>query len=218
MHFAKEHLNEPLLRFQGDLAVNQLAVVDRKEFDNVVTWKGLAVNRVALDVEPTTVKIAEVVWQEPSMQMVVEADGQLNVSQLAASPPPGDQAAAKVPEGEKSPAKAAEPVPVTIDQVKLVKLAASLKTGPSNEREDQPDGVWRNHQRVIVQATEESRCQSHGQDRSGGATENRRKDQSTERGRLHRLGHYTGRNGPDAGWFVQRQICRLRIVQGQALA
>ncbi|MEQ1681164.1 MAG: DUF748 domain-containing protein, partial [Nitrospira sp.] len=127
LHFAKEHPNEPLLRFQGDLAVNRLAVVDRKEFDNVVTWKGLAVNRVALDVEPTAVKIAEVVWQEPSMQMVVEADGQLNVSQLAASPPLGDQAAAKEPEGEKSPAKAAEPVPVTIDQVKLVKLAARFE-------------------------------------------------------------------------------------------
>lgn len=127
LHFAKEHPNEPLLRFQGDLAVNQLAVVDRKEFDNVVTWKGLTVNRVALDVEPTAVKIAEVVWQEPSMQMVVEADGQLNVSQLAASPPPGDQAAAKEPEGKKSPAKAAEPVPVTIDQVKLVKLAARFE-------------------------------------------------------------------------------------------
>ncbi|THJ17324.1 MAG: DUF748 domain-containing protein [Nitrospira sp. CG24B] len=92
-----------------------------------MTWKRLAVNRVALDVEPTVVKIAEVVWQEPSMQMVVEADGQLNVSQLAASPPPGDQAAAKEPEGEKSPAKAAEPVPVTIDQVKLVKLAARFE-------------------------------------------------------------------------------------------
>jgi len=127
LHFAKEHQNEPLLRFQGDLAINQLAVVDRKEFDNVVTWKGLAVNRVALDVEPTAVKIAEVVWQEPSMQMVVEADGQLNVSQLAASPPPGDQAAAKEPEGEKSHTKTAEPVPVTIDQVKLVKLTARFE-------------------------------------------------------------------------------------------
>lgn len=127
LHFAKEHPNEPLLRFQGDLAVNQLAVVDRKEFDNVVTWKGLAVNRVALDVEPTAVKIAEVVWQEPSMQMVVEADGQLNVSQLAASPPSGDQAAAEQSEAKKSPTKAAEPVSVTIDQVKLVKLAARFE-------------------------------------------------------------------------------------------
>jgi len=127
LHFAKEHHNGPMLRFQGDLAVNRLAVVDRKEFDNVLTWKGLAVNRMALDLEPTAVKVAEVVWQEPSVQMVVEADGQLNVSQLAASPPPGDQAVPKEPEGEKSQAKPAEPVPVTIDQVKLVKLAARFE-------------------------------------------------------------------------------------------
>ena len=127
LRFAKEHQNEPMLRFQGDLAVNRLAVVDRKEFDSVLTWKGLAVNRVALDLEPTAVKIAEVVLQEPSVQMVVEADGQLNVSQLAASPPPVDQAVPKEPEGEKSQAKPAEPVPVTIDQVKLVKLAARFE-------------------------------------------------------------------------------------------
>ena len=128
VHFAKEHPNEPMLRFQGDLAVNQLVVVDRKEFDNVLTWKRLAVNRVGLDVEPTAVKIAEVVWQEPSVQMVVEADGQLNLSHLAASPPPGDQAASpKELETEKSHAKPAEPVPVTIEQVKLVKLAARFQ-------------------------------------------------------------------------------------------
>ena len=128
VHFAKEHPNEPMLRFQGDLAVNQLAVVDRKEFDNVLTWKRLAVNRVGLDVEPTAVKIAEVVWQEPFVQMVVEADGQLNLSHLAASPPPGDQAAPpKELETEESHAKPAEPVPVTIEQVKLVKLAARFQ-------------------------------------------------------------------------------------------
>ncbi|CUS32620.1 DUF748 domain-containing protein [Candidatus Nitrospira nitrificans] len=128
VHFAKAHPNEPMLRFQGDLAVNQLAVVDRKEFDNVLTWKRLAVNRVALDVEPTAVNIAEVVWQEPSVQMVVEADGQLNLAHLAASPPSGDQAApTKELETEKSHAKPAEPVPVTIDQVKLIKLAARFQ-------------------------------------------------------------------------------------------
>ncbi len=128
VHFAKTHPNEPMLRFQGDLAVNQLAVVDRKEFDNVLTWKRLAVNRVALDVEPTAVKIAEVVWQEPSVQMVVEADGQLNLAHLAASPPSGDQAApTKELKTEKSHTKPAEPVPVTIDQVKLIKLAARFQ-------------------------------------------------------------------------------------------
>jgi hypothetical protein len=60
--------------------------------------------------------------------MVVETDGQLNLSHLAASPPPGDQAAVpKKPEDEKSHTKPAEPVPVTIDQVKLIKLAATFQ-------------------------------------------------------------------------------------------
>ncbi|UVT19968.1 MAG: DUF748 domain-containing protein [Nitrospira sp.] len=127
-HFAKEHVNEPLLRFQGNLAVNRLALVDRKDFENVVTWKALNVNQIALGVEPTAVKIAEIIWQEPSLQMMIDAEGQLNLSRLAASPPPGDQAAdQKGPKAEKSPAKSAEPVPVTIDQVKLVKLAATYQ-------------------------------------------------------------------------------------------
>ncbi|UVT17295.1 MAG: DUF748 domain-containing protein [Nitrospira sp.] len=127
-HFAKEHVNEPLLGFQGNLAVNRLAIVDRKDFENVVTWKALNVNHIALDVEPTAVKIAEIVWQEPSIQMMIDADGQLNLSRLAASPPQGDQAAdQKGPKAEKSPAKPTEPVAVTIDQVKLVKLAATYQ-------------------------------------------------------------------------------------------
>jgi hypothetical protein len=130
VHFSKEHTNEPLLRFQGNLAVNQLAIADRTEFEDVLTWKSLNVNQVALDVEPTAVKIREIVWQEPSVQIVMHTDGQLNLSRMAASPPPGDQAVVqreKEAEREKAQTKPAEPVPVTIDQVKLVKLAATFQ-------------------------------------------------------------------------------------------
>jgi hypothetical protein len=127
-HFAKEHANEPLLRFQGNLAVNQLAVADRKELDNVVTWKALSVNRVALNIDPTSVKIAEIVWQEPSVHMAVDSEGHLNLARLVASPSPSDQAAVqKGTETVKSPSKSTEPIPVTIDQVKLVKLAATYQ-------------------------------------------------------------------------------------------
>ncbi|HWG95755.1 MAG TPA: DUF748 domain-containing protein, partial [Nitrospira sp.] len=128
VHFAKEHPNEPMMRFQGNLAVNRLAVADRKDLDNVLTWKALNVRQIALDVEPTVVKIAEVVWQEPSIRMVIDAEGQLNLSRLAVSPPPGDQTPApQKPEGEKSRAAAKDPVSVTIDQVKLGKLTATFQ-------------------------------------------------------------------------------------------
>ncbi|HEU5408010.1 MAG TPA: DUF748 domain-containing protein, partial [Nitrospira sp.] len=128
VHFAKEHPNEPMMRFQGNLAVNRLVVADRKDLDNVLTWKGLNVRQIALDVEPTAVKIEEVVWQEPSIRMVIDAEGQLNLSRLAVSPPPGDQTAApKKPESKNSQAEAKDPVSVTIGQVKLGKLAATFQ-------------------------------------------------------------------------------------------
>ncbi|MDF0650167.1 MAG: DUF748 domain-containing protein [Nitrospira sp.] len=128
MHFSKEHANEPLMRFQGNLAVNQLAVADRTDLDNVLTWKGLNVSRIALDVEPTAVKIGEIVWQEPSVHMVVDSEGRLNLSRLVARPPPGDQTVGqKESEGQKAQAKKGDPVPVTIDQVKIGKLAATFQ-------------------------------------------------------------------------------------------
>ena len=116
------------MRFQGNMAVKRLEVADRKELDDVVTWKALNVNRIALTIEPTSVKIAEIVWQEPSAHLVVDSAGQLNLSRLAASSPQNDRAAApNVPKDETAAAKAGGPVPVTIDQVKLFKLAATFQ-------------------------------------------------------------------------------------------
>ncbi len=125
VHFAKEHTNDPMLQFQGKLAVNQLVIADRKDFTDVLTWNALNVNQIALDVEPTVVQIGEIVWQEPSAHIVVDSDGQLNLSRLVVPSPPVDKTA--VPKDEKSPAKASDPVPVTIGQVKLIKLAARFQ-------------------------------------------------------------------------------------------
>jgi len=128
MHFSKDHANEPLMRFQGNLGVNQLAVADRTDFDNVLTWKGLNLSRITLDVQPTAVKIGEILWQEPSLHMAVDSEGRLNLSRLFVAPPPGDQTAGqKSSEGEKTKAKTEDPVPVTIDQVKIGKLAATFR-------------------------------------------------------------------------------------------
>jgi hypothetical protein len=123
LHYAEVHSQGPLLRFQGAVAINDLSITDRNEFAEVVTWKSLALNRLALDVEPTVVKLAEVVWQEPAAHLVVQPDGTLNLSGLmAARPQPDtpDQTAAATP-------KPAAPVPVAIHTVKLVKAAATFR-------------------------------------------------------------------------------------------
>ena len=128
VHFAKEHANSPMVQFQGNLGVSQLAIAEKNVLTDAVAWKALNINRIVLDIEPTAVKIAEIVWQEPSAQIVIGSDGTLNFSRFAVSSPPSDQAPVqKESGGGQLQAKPAEPVSVRIDQVKLVKLAATFE-------------------------------------------------------------------------------------------
>ncbi len=120
MHVSNEHADEPLMRFQGNLVVNNLTIADRKDIDDVLTWKALNVSRIALNVEPTAVAIEEIVWQEPSAHIVVDSEGRLNLSRLIVSPPPRDQTA-----GQEAHAKG--PVPISIDKVRIGKLAATFQ-------------------------------------------------------------------------------------------
>jgi len=127
VQYAKEHPKGPLLRFQGNLAVNQLLVTDRKEFEDVGSWKSLAFNRVALDVEPTTVRIGEILWQEPVVQAVMESDGSLNLSKLLVASPPGDAQGEPAKDASRKSATKSAPPTIIVDQVRLVKAAAIFR-------------------------------------------------------------------------------------------
>lgn len=127
VQYAKEHPKGPLLRFQGNLAVNQLLVTDRKEFEDVGSWKSLAINRVALDVEPTAVRIGEILWQEPAVQAVMESDGTLNLSKLLVASPPGDAQGEPAKDGSRKSAAKTDPPTIIVDQVKLVKATAIFR-------------------------------------------------------------------------------------------
>ncbi|MCP9443468.1 MAG: DUF748 domain-containing protein [Nitrospira sp.] len=131
LRYATVRSKEPLLRFRGDVGIDRLVMSDRKEFEEVLSWKALNVNRLALDVEPTVVKIGEVVLQEPAVQAVLESDGTLNLSHLVVqSQPDGLQGASGEKKGETSAApsaaRSAQPA-IMIDQVKVVKAAAVFR-------------------------------------------------------------------------------------------
>jgi hypothetical protein len=127
VQYAKEHPKGPLLRFQGNLAVNQLLVTDRKEFEDVGSWKSLAINRVALDIEPTAVRIGEILWQEPAVQAVMESDGTLNLSKLLVASPPGDTQGEPAKEDSRKSAAKTDPLTIIVDQIKLVKATAIFR-------------------------------------------------------------------------------------------
>lgn len=127
VQYAKEHPKGPMLRFQGNLAVNQLLVTDRKEFEDVGSWKSLAFNRVAVDVEPTTVRIGEILWQEPAVQAVMESDGTLNLSKLLVASPSGDAQGEPAKDASRKSAAKSAPPTIIVDQVRLVKAAAIFR-------------------------------------------------------------------------------------------
>ena len=123
LHVAKEHGRSPLLSFQGDLAVNRVSITDRKDFDEVLSWRRLALTRVALEVEPTSVKVGEIVLQEPAVSLVVQQNGTLNLAQLAKQPP----AEGPPQPGKKSPDKPAKAATANIEIVKLLKGSARFR-------------------------------------------------------------------------------------------
>lgn len=117
VRFGREREKGPLLRFQGHLAVDRFFLTDRTDFQDVAAWKSLAVNKLELEVEPTSVKAEEIVWQEPVAHVAIDPDGTLNVSRLLIpsdrSPRPSDP--------DRGSGKPAPPVAVTVHTVKLIK-------------------------------------------------------------------------------------------------
>lgn len=127
LHFAKEHGRKPLLTFEGNLAANRLAITDRKDFDDILSWKSLGLNRVALELDPTSVKIGEVVLLEPAVTMVVQSDGVMNLSQIAKAKPAESTHPIEKETAPSASAKAKPGLMAVIDVVKLVKASLAFR-------------------------------------------------------------------------------------------
>ncbi|MCP9469448.1 MAG: DUF748 domain-containing protein [Nitrospira sp.] len=126
LRYAAVRSKEPLLRFQGDVGIDRLVISDRKEFEEVLSWKALNVNRLALDVEPTAITIGEIVLQEPAVQAVLESDGTLNLSHLVVQSQPDDSQGASGEKKGSAPAQSAQPS-IAVNQVKVVKASAVFR-------------------------------------------------------------------------------------------
>jgi hypothetical protein len=127
VRYGRVRSKDSLLQFQGHAGIDRLSVSDRKEFEEVLSWKSLAVNGLALDVEPTAVKISEIIWEEPAVQAVIESDGTLNLSKLVVSSS-ADETQARPSETDARQVKTrSAPPTITVDQVKLLKAAATFR-------------------------------------------------------------------------------------------
>ena len=124
MHLATEHPNGPLMSFEGNAGIEGLSVADRDQGDEVASLQALSLNRVRVTVDPTTVSIKEMGFQQPMAHLVVQPDGGLNLGKLAVASPPS----ASVDEKTEEPQKIkSPPVPVTIGVVKLAKAVVTFQ-------------------------------------------------------------------------------------------
>jgi uncharacterized protein DUF748 len=125
LHLAVKHPKAPLLTFHGNLGVKALAVADRDQGSPVASWKQLQLRHIALALDPTTVTIDEVGLEQPTVHLVVQPDGQLNLKSLltpaeAAAPQPA-------PEQSAPSTKKSAPPSVAINAVKLLKGTATFQ-------------------------------------------------------------------------------------------
>jgi hypothetical protein len=124
VHYAQAHPKGPLVRFQGNVSVNRFSLTDRTEFQEVASWKSLAVNRITLEVAPTAVTVADIVWQEPTAYVAINQDGKLNLSQIMV-PQSKDQQAVEERPKRSGPAPASPTI--VVNTVKLIKAGATFR-------------------------------------------------------------------------------------------
>ena len=124
--FRSKHEAEPMVRYRGKVGVANLHVWHRPSDQELLSWTSLGLKNVAVDLEPTNVKVGEIALKDPAFQIVVAKNGTMNVSDLMVKPekPTTPPAASPEPASPKRPA--AGPTLIAIDTVTLSKLSATF--------------------------------------------------------------------------------------------
>ncbi len=118
---------EPMVTFDGALAIGQLALMDPAQAKSFVKWDALNLKDLMLAVEPTSVILTEVALVNPALVMSVDPDGGLNFSRLFS---PAGQEDTETEASEDSNRESEEstgpPTPVKIQTVRLENLQAAI--------------------------------------------------------------------------------------------
>ena len=130
LRYRSRHESEPLLRYTGQIGVQNLSLIDRATQQEFLAWSTLGLNKVDLELAPTKVRIGEIALREPSAKFMIAKDGSTNIAHALRAPDQGAQQPSVSPpvsaaaKNEASPAPAA--IPITIDLVTLSKLSATF--------------------------------------------------------------------------------------------
>ena len=108
----------PLMSCRGNLRVDGLDARDRARSEDLLKWKSLALSGIELDISPTSLTIADILFTRPYARVIIFPDRTVN---LAAVFPreKGEESNTAPPSAEKETEKESGPVPITIGAIRI---------------------------------------------------------------------------------------------------
>jgi len=116
---------EPMVTYAGSIGISKLALMEPNSSQSFLQWDVLALKGLALNVEPTSIKLQEVALIKPAVVLSIDQDGSPNVKRLLAPPGQSDEQ----PTEDEEPATeetSAPPLPVQVDTVRIDNLQLEL--------------------------------------------------------------------------------------------
>ncbi|GJL58939.1 MAG: ATPase [Nitrospirales bacterium] len=124
-HYQVGSKTQPMVTFQGGMGVSKLALNDPMQTDPFLTWEALELKELNLHIEPTSVNLREIELTNPTLALLIEANGGMNLKRLFS--PPGSLSHNESASDEHLPeadTHGEPPTPATIGAVTLNNLLA----------------------------------------------------------------------------------------------
>ncbi|MCW5784555.1 MAG: DUF748 domain-containing protein [Nitrospirales bacterium] len=124
-HYQTRVETEPMVTFQGGMGVSNLSLDDPMQDAPFLTWDAFVLKELDLQIEPTSVNLRDIGLTNPTLTLLIDADGGMNLKRLFA--PPGSVSKKESATDENPPEadiSGEPPTPVKIGAVTLTNLLA----------------------------------------------------------------------------------------------
>ena len=86
LHLSINEKKKPEITYQGNLAITNFASVDTLKADDFLSWKALKILGIKGNSQPVSLTVDEIALNDPQSNLVVAADGTLNLQAIKRSP------------------------------------------------------------------------------------------------------------------------------------
>ncbi len=129
VHYETATSDKPDIRYRGGFRVDDLKVDDPVRSEDILKWKSLELNNIAVDINPMKVSIAEITSVRPYARVTVWQDGTTNLSRVFISKEDTEDKVADQPVQKPAEVEGASdqaPMSVKIDVVRIKKGSANF--------------------------------------------------------------------------------------------